>query len=89
MAREKLQRLIASLHDELGSTESIDNQSKELLQGLMTDIEDIAASESASSESHATATGQLENAALKFESDHPKLSMILGEIMDTLGKLGI
>lgn len=88
MAREKLQRLIANLHEELGSSQSVDEKSKELLQHLMADIENIAAGES-TSDSQATATGQLENAALKLESDYPKLSMILGEIMDTLGKLGI
>ncbi len=89
MAREKLQRLIASLHEELGSAESVDDESRELLQQLIRDIQDIASGEAPSSESQAAASGQLETAALKFESDHPKLSMILGEIMDTLGKLGI
>ena len=89
MPREKLQRLIASLHEEIGSADRIDTESKEMLQQLMQDIQDIAADESATPEGHATATGQLENAAVRFETDHPKLSMILGEIMDTLGKLGI
>ncbi|MFQ5633704.1 MAG: DUF4404 family protein [Gammaproteobacteria bacterium] len=89
MAREKLQRLIASLNEELGSTEFVDDRSRELLQQLTNDIEKIAAGEPAESTTHATAASQLEGAALKFETDHPKLSMILGEIMDTLGKLGI
>lgn len=88
MAREKLQRLIASLHEELGSAEALDDESRGMLQQLIRDIQDIASGEEPSSESRA-ASGQLETAALKFESDHPKLSMILGEIMDTLGKLGI
>ena len=35
------------------------------------------------------ATGQLQSAALRFESEYPKLSMTMGEIMDALGKLGI
>ena len=89
MAKEKLQRLIASLHEELGSSDSLDAQSRELLQQLITDIAGIAAGEPAETTSHETAAGQLENASLRFETEHPKLSMILGEIMDTLGKLGI
>ena len=89
MAREKLQQLIASLHEELGSSGSIDDQSRDMLKQLMNDIEEIAAADSPETEGHEGATGQLEYAALKFESDHPKLSMILGDIMDTLGKLGI
>lgn len=89
MAREKLQRLIENLHEELGSSRAVDTDSKEMLQQLMQEIQDIAAGDALSADSHATASGQLENAAVKFESDHPKLSMILGEIVDTLGKLGI
>ena len=89
MAREKLQRLIASLHEELGSAESVDDESRVMLQQLIHDLQNLAEDEAPSEESQESASGQLENAALKFESDHPKVSMILGEIMDTLGKLGI
>jgi len=89
MAKEKLQRLIGSLHEELGSADSLDTESRELLQQLMNDIERIATGEPAETASHESAAGQLENASLRFESEYPKLSMILGEIMDTLGKLGI
>ena len=89
MAREKLQRLIATLQDELGATESVDDESRQALQQLIRDIEEIASGDAPATGSEASATGQLENATLQFESEHPKLSMILGEIMDTLGKLGI
>lgn len=89
MPREKLQQLIASLHRELGSSGSLDEQSRELLQQLIRDLEDIAADKSPQTENRDSAAGQLETAALKFETDHPKLSMLLGDIMDTLGKLGI
>jgi len=89
MAREKLQRLIATLQEELGSSQSIDDESRRALQHLIDDIEKIASGETPASGSQTTAAGQLENATLQFESEYPKLSMILGEIMDTLGKLGI
>jgi len=89
MAREKLRRLIENLHEELGSTESLDDQSKVLLQQLIDDIDNIAAENSTSSDASEATANQVETAALKFESEHPKLSMILGEIMDSLGKLGI
>lgn len=87
MPREKLQRLIASLHEELGSAASVDAESKEMLQQLTRDIENIAAGEGDASAT--AASGQLEQATLRFETEHPRLSMILGEIVDTLGKLGI
>ena len=89
MAREKLQRLIATLQEELSSSESVDEETRKALQQLIPDIEEIASGDAPSSGDHASAASQLENATLQFESEHPKLSMILGEIIDTLGKLGI
>lgn len=89
MPREKLQRLIASLNEELGSADSVDAESKEMLQQLTRDIENIAAGDGDPSATAEVASSQLEQATLKFETDHPRLSMILGEIIDTLGKLGI
>lgn len=89
MARERLQQLIASLHEELASSESLDEKSRTLLRQLVQDVEVLAASDRPAAENRETAAGQLEFAALKFESDHPKLSMLLGDIMDALGKLGI
>lgn len=89
MAREKLRRLIDSLHEELGSSKTLDEQSKVLLQQLIEDIDGIATGDASTSDAGEAAASQVENAALKFETEHPKLSMILGEIMDTLGKLGI
>jgi len=88
MAREKLQRLIATLQEELGSAQSIDEESRKALQQLILNVEEIASGDTPSDD-HASAAGQLEKATLQFESEYPKLSMILGEIIDTLGKLGI
>ena len=89
MAREKLQRLIATLQEELGSSQSIDEESRKALQQLIIDVDEIASGDTPPSSDRASAAGQLEKATLQFESEHPKLSMILGEIIDTLGKLGI
>jgi len=89
MEKKELQQLIAHLHKELHSTDSVDEGSRELLQQLMKDIEAISSDADSPREHRDSTTSQLEEAALKFESEHPKLSMTLGEIMDALGKLGI
>ena len=89
MKDEQLRSLIATLHTELTAAESVDADSRALLQQLIRDIEDLADEEETPAERVESASGQLESAALKFESDHPKLSMTLGEIIDALGKLGI
>jgi hypothetical protein len=92
MEKERLQQLISRLHEELSSSESVDEQSRALLQKLTQDIEQLADSSETTGEpatSHTEATSQLEAVALKFEADHPKLSMALGELADALGKIGI
>ena len=89
MEKEELNRLIENLHAELNAANSVDHESRQRLEGLAQDIEKLVASGSSAPEHRETAAAQLEDAALKFESDHPKLSMILGELMDALGKLGI
>ncbi len=89
MAKDKLRELIVNLHEELGAAKSIDEQSRVLLRQLVHDVEDLAGSDVASSEKMDSAAGQLRKSAVEFETDHPKLSMALGELMDALGKLGI
>ena len=89
MERDKLRQLIGDLHRELSATDSIDADSRLLLEELSGDIEQLVATDAPSTKHRDTASAQLEDAALKFETEHPKLSMVLGEIMDALGKLGI
>ena len=89
MEDRQLRSLIQTLHAELTAAESVDSDSRAMLQQLIKDIEDLAAKDEKPAEHVESATGQLESAALKFESEHPKLSMTLGEILDALGKLGI
>jgi hypothetical protein len=55
----------------------------------MGDIETISSDADSPREHRDSTASQLEEAALKFETEHPKLSMTLGEIVDALGKLGI
>ncbi len=89
MDKKHLQSMIENLHRELAATDSIDDDSRVLLQELAQDVEKLAGSNESITGEHGTAAGQLQNAALKFESEHPKLSMALGEVIDALGKLGI
>ena len=89
MDKKHLQSMIEKLHMELASTDSIDEDSRVLLQELAQDVEKLAGNEEIDAGERGSAAGQLQNAALKFESEYPKLSMALGEVIDALGKLGI
>jgi len=86
MPRQRLQQLLADLHKELGSADSLDDETRSMLRRAAGELSDTAGEDSAGT---GETRNQLQRAALEFESEHPRLSMIVGEIVDTLGKLGI
>jgi len=89
MGKKHLQSIIENLHRELDSAESIDEESRVLLKELAQDVEKLAGDADSADVEPATTSGQLQAAALRFESDYPKLSMALSEVIDALARLGI
>jgi len=89
MPEKRLRQLVDSLHEELAGTESVPEQDRERLRELTGDIETLLGEDEAASRQRASAIGPLEEAAARFESEHPRLAMVLGELVDTLAKLGI
>jgi predicted nucleic acid-binding Zn-ribbon protein len=89
MEAEKLSQLIARLHHELSTAETLDDDSRNQLQDLTGDIERLTASGESAREYRESTASQLEEAALRFESEHPRLSSVIGQLMDSLGKMGI
>jgi len=89
MEKKQLNQLISRLHEELSSANTLDEQSRGQLQGLTEDIERLTGQGESARQYRESATSQLSEAALRFESEHPKLSLVIGELMDALGKLGI
>jgi hypothetical protein len=89
MQDKQLRQLIANLHTELQDADSVDDESRAMLQQLIGDIEKLADGDEGANDAGTSAVDQVEQAALKFETEHPRLSMTLGELMDALGKLGI
>ena len=89
MPEKKLRELVESLHKELGSTPSVDAESRKLLEQLTADIDQLTARDEAAAGRHSTVLEEIDEAAVRFESEHPRLAMLLGNIADTLAKLGI
>ena len=89
--REILRDDLKKLHAELPSAaenldEDLDEDLHALLREVAEDIEQIIGGEAVEANSRRE---RLEKLTFKFEADHPRLAHILGEIADTLGKLGI
>jgi hypothetical protein len=86
--KQRLQKLLEELHTELGSTDTLDDQAKEQLRGIAQEIEGAVGPDEDKSLG-SDAMNQLEQAAVGFESEHPRLAGILSQITDALSKLGI
>ena len=87
--RNQLKNLLGELHAELKHAEAMDEKSRAELVKLAREIEESVgdtADESTDSTPH---EGKLGQAVLEFEADYPRVSGILGQIADTLSKMGI
>ncbi len=86
--KQRLNQLLEELRTELGSSDALDDQAKEQLRGIAQEIEGAVGPDEDKSLG-SEAMNQLEQAAVGFESEHPRLAGILSQITDTLSKLGI
>jgi len=87
MHKENLRETLNKLRLELDSTvNSVDDQLHTALKEIADDIETALGDEPVEVRS---GREQLQEMAAKFETDHPRLANILGELTDTLTKMGI
>ncbi len=78
------------LHQELQRTPTLDAQSRELLTALVQDINALlAAPAQQPAPRSADVVDKLEEAAVRFEVEHPTLSTTMRGVIDALGKAGV
>jgi hypothetical protein len=87
MDKTKLQNLLSDLHRELSGAPTVDAESRRMLDQVLTDIRELTGN--TSGEVAGSTTAQLQEAALRLEAEHPRLAAALGQLGDTLAKLGI
>jgi hypothetical protein len=88
---ESLRELLARVHERLGETGTMDDDSRKLLATAMGDIERALShggpqNAAASAKAHVP---RLESLAVRFEADHPALAEVVRDVIDVLGKAGI
>jgi len=91
MGQHELTQKLAQLHQELSQTEKVDPENLELLRKLTADIGRLVARQGATApdDEAEEAAGGLKDLLLKFEADHPELSISLGKVADALAAIGI
>ena len=82
---DQLKSKLTQLKQAIGHIDSLDDESRELLQQLERDIKTVLTGEPVD----VSINDRLEQQAVEFDSQHPNASLVIRDIMDMLGKMGI
>lgn len=90
MEQQKLREQLEALHRELEQVESIDAATADALGSLRDDIRKLVDNEAAEAiHEDDSLVERLSEAVSDFEEDHPKLSMTIQYVLDTLARMGL
>ena len=91
MDNQELRKLLEQLQNEIEHTQTIDNNGRQLLQNLETDINELLErSESGPlSQPHPSTLSRLEDSINYFELSHPNLTSQLTKLLSILSNAGI
>ena len=88
MNNEKLQSELERLRQEVNQAGSDDNEVKEKLNKIINDIE-IKIEEPENQDHHDVLLHGIKDTISQFESEHPRATAILNDLMVTLSNMGI
>ena len=90
MDRAELLRTLEAVHGELASAQEVDDETRELLSTLTSDIRRLSEeSDERSAEAVGPLSAQVQELVLRFETDYPRLTAALNQVADALASLGI
>jgi hypothetical protein len=90
MVDQELRKLLEQIHHEIENTETVDDQSQELLRDLGKDIGKLLdRSEASRIQLQPSFIKKLEDSIDYFEITHPVLTAMITKVLDTLGGAGI
>jgi hypothetical protein len=90
MESERLRESLKALHNELASTESVDEKGRELLRVLMDDIQKLLDKKGAEESCQRTSlVERLAQGIDYFEELHPTLALTMKQVIETLSNMGI
>lgn len=90
MSEKQLQSTLQELQRALQVTDRIDDETKQLVLQVAQDLQQLVLrSPKLTNDEISPMTQRLEDLVLRFESDHPQLTGIMGRLVDYLAALGI
>ena len=88
MEQQNLRELLDTLHRELEQVESIDETTEVVLSNLRADMQRLLAEKAGTLHEDESLVERMNEALDHFETDHPKLSLTIQHILDSLAKMG-
>jgi hypothetical protein len=90
MDKQRLLQTLAQLRTEVAQADSVDPETAELLESAMRDLQNELDKRGIKQPADiGPASTGLKDALLKFESEHPQLSVAVGKVADALAAMGI
>ena len=90
MDKQRLLQTLAELRAEVTQAESVDPETTALLESAMRDLQSELDKRGVKQAADIEpASSGLKDVLLKFESEHPQLSVAVGKVADALAAMGI
>jgi hypothetical protein len=90
MEQQQLHERLKQLHTELQQIDSVDDDSRAMLQNIEDDIQTLLnAKESDRRRQYKGFGERLRDGIERFEASHPDLALTMGQLADMLAKIGI
>ena len=88
MEQQQLRELLETLHHELEQVGTVDEKTGEILTSLKGDIAKLVNEEAQDQEGQENLVGRMNEAIDHFEEGHPRLSITIQHVLDSLAKMG-
>lgn len=90
MDKQQLHKRLEELHAELQQVDTVDAGERETLQKLRSDIQELLAQkDDASSHQYKSLSERLREDIETLEASHPQATLLMGQVVDALAKIGI
>ncbi len=89
MGRKDLHDELEALHSNLHRIDSVDDETRDLLENVASDIQQILEASEADKSQHRSLNDRLIEAIGRLESTNPEITNTMRSIVDTLSNMGI
>ncbi len=89
MEQQQLRALLETLHQELEQIGSVDEKTAGVLASLRADIAKLVTDGGEENRQEEGMTERMSEAIGHFEEEHPKLSMMIQHLLDSLARMGL